>query len=208
MVGSSGGSSSGSSSGSGGKKGKKGKKGNKGSSSSGDDEVKTILRNIYNEMKQSSNANKQQTAKSKEQELRAIDRELAQVEAEISSAKLASFVAPAGVAAGLAFGLGADNMAAGAMLTVGIDHAAEKVGARGADAVRSRMYDQAKAEGREDLGILREKIDIKQEINNVVTFKDLRDAGNIMRGRYNDTKEQRQKTIDNYKYMGESVDNI
>ena len=143
-----------------------------------------------------------------EQELRSLDKQLGQVEADISSAKLAKKLAPASVAAGLAFGLGADDMAAGAMLTTAMDHAAEKIGQRGADKTRSRMYDEAKAQGRENPAILREKTttNIKQEIKNTFTLKDLRDVGNILAGRDNNDTSSGRKSLNDYKYIRDKND--
>lgn len=175
--------------------------GSGGAGARGDDEVKSILRNINNQMMQNQ-------YDQNEQELRSLDKQLGQAEADISSAKLARRLAPANVAAGLAFGLGADDLASGAMLTTAMDHVAEKVGQRGADKTRSRMYDEAKAQGRENLGILREKAttNIKQEIKNTFTLKDLRDVGNILVGRDNNDSSNVTRSINDYKYIKDRND--
>lgn len=162
----------------------------------GDEEIKSILRNINSQIMQ-------QQHDQNDKELRALDKELGQMEANISSAKLAKLTAPANVAAGLAFGLGANDLAAGAALTTALDGAAEKVGKRGADEARSRIYDETKEKGRENPEILRQKTStsIKEEIKNTFTLKDLRDIGNILQGKDNNEKSNGQRNLSDYRYI-------
>lgn len=87
----------------------------------GDDEVKSLLRNISNQL-----ANNNGT--SREKEIKRIDEEIRKANADIASARLAQIVSPASVATGIGLGLGMDDPTAGALLTTGMDNVAEKIG--------------------------------------------------------------------------------
>ena len=167
---------------------------NTGSTLGGNDDVKAILSDIRNQL-----AQKNQT--DRESELRKVETELGKVEGNIASAKLASIMGPANALTGLAVGIGADNSAFGSTVTTGLDAVAEKVGQRGADRSRKALYDEAKAEGRENPDILREKTRnvIKQEITNSVTLKDVKDAKDILTGKYDvsNAKKTSKKIEDN-----------
>ncbi len=167
---------------------------NTGSTIGGNDDVKAILSDIRNQL-----AQKNQT--DREKELRAVETELGKVEGNIASAKLASIMGPANALAGMAIGIGADNGAIGATVTTALDAAAEKVGQRGADRSRQALYDEAKAEGRNNPDILREKTKnvIKQEITNSVTLKNVKDAKDILTGKYDvsNAKKTSKKIDDN-----------
>ncbi len=166
---------------------------NTGSTIGGNDDVKAILSDIRNQLAQKNQTDKQA-------ELRAIETELGKVEGNIASAKLASIMGPANALAGMAIGIGADNGAIGATVTTALDAAAEKVGQRGADATRKALYEEAKAEGRDNPDILRKGTTnvIKQEITNSVTLKNVKDAADILSGKYNSSnvKKTSNKTDD------------
>lgn len=151
----------------------------------GDDEIKTILRSINAQMM--------------EEKSEQINRELAQAESDISSATLAKKMAPANVLAGVAFGMGMDDMAAGAMLTTALDHTAEKVGARGGDAARSRLYDETG-----DPEVLRKKAVSKEGIMRVVvdtvTQKNTRDIINIVAGKETSSSSH-TRDMSEYRYV-------
>ena len=193
------------------------------------DEVKSLLRSINSQLMQSNNMSNSAQARNLEfqiqdndEQLKDYDRQIAQAESDIASAKFARFAAPANIAAGVAFGMGMDDVVGGAMLTTGLDYFAEKVGRRGADTTRSRMYDKSVEDGREDLEILREKTTTKvvQDITNVVTLKGVREAATILTGKYDSSSEaSKPRTVKNYRYVEDrknrghqtissSVDNI
>lgn len=167
---------------------------NTGSTIGGNDDVKAILSDIRNQLAQKNQTDKQA-------ELRAIETELGKVEGNITSAKLASIMAPANALAGMAIGIGADNSAIGSTVTTALDAVAEKVGQRGADASRRALYEEAKAEGRDNPDILRKETTnvIKQEITNAVTLKKVRDVADILNGEYNAPKGRKtsKNTEDN-----------
>jgi len=172
---------------------------NSGSSMGDNHEIIGILKNISNQLAQNNGG-------SNADRLQQINRELAQAESEMSSARLASFMAPVSVAAGAAFGLGMDDMASGALMTTALDNAAEKIGARGADYKRSRMYDESKEQGVDDPEILRKKSGVRQAISSKLTMQDLRDVSSIMSGKYDSDKNNKLAGIKGFKYVAEKID--
>ncbi len=179
-----------------------------------DDEIKSILRNINQQMLDIKKADN-------DAELRKVNAQLGEAEADIASAKFAKSTGALNTLVGLGIGLGADNLAAGATVTTLLDHTAEKIGRRGADEARSRMYDE---DGQSNPEILRKKPVTKKVVQDVlvdvVTQKTLRETVNVIRGKSTtNSSKSSSPDISEYKYkkdrnnrghsvISENVDNL
>lgn len=163
-----------------------------------DEEIKGILRNINNQL----TYDKSQQI---DNQLKDLDKQEAKAYGDIAAARFASLLAPVNVIAGAGIGIGMDDMAVGGNIIAGLDYAAEKIGRRGADSARSRLYDETKEKGRENPELLREKTStvIKQNITNTINMKDLREIRNIMSGKFDVNGSKQNKPLGSYRYIAE-----
>lgn len=147
----------------------------------------------------------------REQEIRSKETEIGQETANMSSAAFASAMGPANLIAGAGFGIGlgqdvADAFVKGGYITKGLDAAAERIGRRGADRERSRQYDEAKENGRENPDILRKTVNVAQTVtNNIVP--NAKEIADILSGSWSESSHRTPSTGRVYK-PAKDVDDI
>lgn len=147
----------------------------------------------------------------RELEIKSKETEIGQETANMSSAAFASAMGPANLIAGAGFGIGlgqdvADAFVKGGYITKGLDAAAERIGRRGADRERSRQYDEAKENGRENPDILRKTVNVAQTVtNNIVP--NAKEIADILSGSWSESSHRTPSTGRVYK-PAKDVDDI